>query len=319
MGRSFLNRYFAFSILAVALLASSQAQNTAPSCNEIHVYASVLNQNKQVVGGLLPQDFSAQLNGKPAVVKDVKHDNSQHRVTILIDHSSSMESVWPAVVAGSFEMLSQLPTEIPISVIFFDKEIRELTVFNGDRGATVAAVKRFFDANPLGRRTRLYDAIDVAMSHAAPNRAGDLIYLITDAGDNDSYRGELTRNRLARSGTRLFAIIFPWENPSTSEERYGPQEIHDLVQQTGGTYLDWNVYRNESLNKKAKSEINIGTSWLIQNMLDDYDLTLDPGQQLFTRAKVKLDVKLPGLKDPKDNRFRVITQPTVATGCQAGG
>ena len=118
----------------------------------------------------------------------------------------------------------------------------------------------------------------------------------------------------------MFGLIISPEGPSTSEVLGGPRDLREIVQQTGGAYLNFHAQRGEhGFTKKQISEIPTETRWLVQNMIDDYDLILDPAQQLSARAKVNLQVSMPGLQDPKDNKFEVITQPVIATGCQRTG
>ena len=318
MPRKKLQRTCVFELVFIACaLASGNGQSTFPSCSEVHVYASVLNRKKQVVGGLLPRDFTAQLNGRPAQVKDVQHNPYGHRVAILVDHSASMLVVWPAVYASALEMVRQLPDGITISVISFDKEILDLVSPTNDRVAISHSLSQFFRTNLPKSRTRLFDAIDTASNHFVPNTPGDMIYVITDGADNASDRIDKIKKHLISARTRLFAVILRPSSPASSEERYGPIDLHEVIQQTGGTYIDWYTQRGEQeLTQRELVEISAGTRWIVQNMIDQYDLTVDSNQPLSSKTKVRIQVNVPGLKDPRDNTFTVVTQPLIATGCQ---
>lgn len=318
MARRFPNRALSILILIAGISSNARAQTSAGSCSEVHVYASVLNRNKQVVAGLAPQDFSAQLDGKAATIKEVQHEIARHRVLILIDHSASMRSVWPAILEATVQMLQQLPDSVPISVTVFDEQVRELVPVTQDHKAAITSVKQFFFASAPTKRTRLYDALNQVLTRIGPSRTGDVIYVLTDGGDNASdVRSEKIKQRLASLRTRMFGVIISPEAPSTVQELDGQRDLRGIVQQTGGTYLNFHAQGGEhGFTNKQISEIPAQTRWLVQNMIDDYDVILDPAQPLSSRAKVKLQVSMPGLQDPKDNKFEVITQPTIATGCQ---
>lgn len=95
-------------LFAINVSVKARTQNSPVACSEVHVYASVINDKKQVVGGLGAQDFSVELNGAPVQVKNVEHNLLRHRVVILIDHSGSMRDQWAYVYAATQGIVQQL-------------------------------------------------------------------------------------------------------------------------------------------------------------------------------------------------------------------
>ncbi len=86
-------------------------------------------------------------------------------------------------------------------------------------------------------RTALLDTIMVALHLLAPPRSDDVIYAITDGGDNSSHvRQDQVERALVSSGVRFYASIVNSASPRgpTPEELKGPDQLRELADATGG-------------------------------------------------------------------------------------
>jgi hypothetical protein len=91
---------------------------------------------------------------------------------------------------------------------------------------------------PQKGTTALYSAVTEAASSFRGNQFADVIYLVTDGGENRSPMnfGPFVRNLIAR-GIRVFVFLVVPPEYKTVEERSGAQEMEDLATQTGGLLL----------------------------------------------------------------------------------
>lgn len=301
-------------LFAAFAALEADAQSTSQPCNELRVYASVINARTHVVAGLGAQDFSAQLNGKPTPIKSVEQNRSQHRVVILIDHSGSMRGKWEAVHQAALDILQKLPPQTSTSVAIFDEKVRDLVPLTRNRQAAIDAVEQFFAANrPKSTRTRLFDTLDAALSSLGPSVSGDTLYAITDGGDNLSVNDKSRlEKQLIMSRARFFVALLTVAQPSTHEEIDGPKSLADLASKTGGTYFQLSFVDDFKLTRDQISRLAQGTQWLAQNIIDDYQITLTLAGTIPTKAKIKLNVRIPGMEKDK---FQVLTKPLVLTDC----
>lgn len=316
-----------FLATLVSLIAPFFAsQVAADQCNEIHTYASVLNDRGQVVAGLSSESFTAQISGKPARIANVEYKLQTHRAVILIDHSGSMGRLrWQVTQESIQRLIRAIPEDIPVGVTFFDDKIHQLVPVTTDRKLIRESLQQFFsskESQPRGR-TSLFDAIDAALSSLLPAIPGDLIYVVTDAGDNHSRDdpGKLEK-KLLNSGTRLFALFLgppSVQSVRASEDVDGQNRTERMIRLTGGIFArvpvpDENPLEQQKpapLIQKDIDQLSQVSVWLMQNMVDSYDLTLVPPQTTSGRAKLKLQVAFP----QRDTKFRVIAPTVVSVNC----
>jgi len=299
-----------------------RSQVSADHCSEVQLYASVLSAKGRIVAGLRRENFTAQINGQPARITGVDYTPQAHRAVILIDHSGSMSGMrWSVIRQGSFDVLQLIPEGIPVSVYFFDDKPRQLVSPTADRKLVTSSLQQFLfsAAEGVRGRTALFDAIDAALSSLSPAQPGDLILVVTDGGDNNSRMdaGKLQK-KLLNSETRLFALLLGSESVGTPAERYGTPETEQMVERSGGVVARLPVEDDDGrhsqppkLTQEEENTISQVSTWLVQNMIDSYRLTLMPGQFSSDRGKLKLQVTVP----QSEGKFRIAAPATVAVKC----
>lgn len=208
-------------------------------------------------------------------------------------------------------------TAFPVEVIKFDDTVVQLVPLTTDQSAVSNAIHQFFSGPIPAHRTRIFDALRFALKSLSQKSPGDVIYAITDGSDNTSLQAEQIKTQLIGSGTRLFAqVILRSTFERTTEEKYGTEAFHFLIEHTGGAYFDWYANSREpKLSAKELLTIRQNTRWLVQNMLDDYDVTLLSPRPLPSKVRVKFRVRVIELNDQDASKFHVITQPVIATAC----
>ena len=299
----------------VATLAHGES---APPCTEVHAHVSVLTRHDQVVSGLAASNFVAELNGKPAQVESSVRDPLRHRLVILVDHSGSMGGLrWHIAREATLALLNRLPTQIPVQVISFDTDILRLVSFDTARPQAIQTVTQFFSGVVPKSRTRLYDAIHAALATLQPVRPGDLLYLISDGSDNVSNEnGDQMQKELLQSRIRMFLnLLIPSdEQYRNDDEALWARNLTHMAEQTGGLYQT--VVAREStemdVGQREKEALLKSTLWMMQNMIEDYELTLISPLPLPSKAKLKLRVIPPQATDEK---FKVIAPPSIVTTC----
>ncbi|PYX99202.1 MAG: hypothetical protein DMG64_19905 [Acidobacteria bacterium] len=237
---------------------------------------------------------------------------------ILIDHSGSMGGLrWHIAREATLALLNRLPTQIPVEVISFDTDILRLVSLDTARPQAIQTVTQFFSGMVPKSRTRLYDSIHAALATLQPLRPGDLLYLISDGSDNVSREnGDQMQKELLQSRIRMFLnLLIPSdEQYRNDDEALWARNLTHMAEQTGGLYQT--VVAREStemdLGQREKEALLKSTLWMMQNMIEDYELTLISPQPLPSKAKLKLRVIPPQATDEK---FKVIAPPSIVTTC----
>jgi hypothetical protein len=228
---------------------------------------------------------------------------------------------WSVIRQGSFDVLQLIPEGIPVSVYFFDDKPRQLVSLTADRKLVTSSLQQFLfsAAEGVRGRTALFDAIDAALSSLSPAQPGDLILVVTDGGDNNSRMdaGKLQK-KLLNSETRLFALLLGSESVGTPAVRYGTPETEQMVERSGGVVARLPVEDDDGrhsqppkLTQEEENTISQVSTWLVQNMIDSYHLTLMPGQFSSDRGKLKLQVTVP----QSEGKFRIAAPATVGVKC----
>ncbi|HKW68527.1 MAG TPA: hypothetical protein VJP04_14630 [Terriglobales bacterium] len=185
--------------------------------------------------GIKPDQLSVKLHGKPAQITGFSLDVAPRRVILLLDTSGSMREEgtdWKLVPKLGAYAADILPADASVAAATVN-ENPQIGSF-GDRAharGRILAITR----DSIRGRTPLFDTIHQALLTVGPPLFGDVLYLITDGGDDVSKLNEQdVINELASRGTRVFVILAMSGRPRTEEERNGPELMLRLAEQTGG-------------------------------------------------------------------------------------
>lgn len=223
------------SIPLTLLLASALASAQAPTCTQSTFATVVSRKDGSTVHGLEAKDFRARVGRRPATISSARLETEGlGRVVLVVDASGSMSDRWGLVEQMVARFLHSAPEATPIGmVINVRNELRRFPL-TGSRTQVDLAL-RAVGAEKLEGRTALYDALNLALSVLEMPQPGDVIYLVSDGGENASRLGQgALRDALAASQVRLFAALTTDPLPRTAEERNGPFAFETMARQSGG-------------------------------------------------------------------------------------
>ena len=280
--------------VSLCLVSSLRAQE--PPCLQRTVVANVLTEAGQPVADVPASSFRGTFRGKPVRVLSATRDLGPRRVVVLLDASGSMldgGAKWPLARRAVGDILNALPAKNQITLLVFAAKVDAVVGFSEGRQAIadkIAALEAGRKAFPKGsRNTALLDAMLQGLSLLQPAQQGDVIYLISDGGDNAS-RAEpdkLERELLA-TGVRLFALGFvdPSGNRSrTRDELIGSSLLHDFAEDTGGALL---ILEGYSFEGKREAELNLSLRRLYSQMTEFYRLEVALAEPIDKPGRWKL-------------------------------
>jgi len=239
------SKAFLIGLLFVGVLnpVCLPAQDSA--CTQRTIAVGVVDRQWNLVPNLSAANFRGKLHGREVQTLSAAVDTNPRRIVLLLDVSGSMTDKWRTEKSISEYLIKFSPTRASIAQMTFGERIIDAAGFEQDRPELLRLQALLFKACEQGHhggRTALYDAIARARSSLGNPNVGDAIFALTDAGDNHSHIDEkkLEANLLS-AGIRLFVTIIRMdklpERARTPEGLYGPGQLRDLVEATGGMAL----------------------------------------------------------------------------------
>src|SRR5215831_6897985 len=124
----------------------------------------------------------------------------------MIDTSASTEGKLRQIQDAAVAFVDQLKPADRVKVISFDNELRDLNEFTNDRQELRSAIMK----TRSGQGTRLYDAVDLALSTIRPIQGRKAIVLFTDGVDyhSDSSTFDGTLRGLDEEGVIVYPIRY---------------------------------------------------------------------------------------------------------------
>jgi hypothetical protein len=299
-----VSKTFLIALLFVTSLNPTNLLGQDSGCTRRAVPVGVVDREWNVVQGLSAANFRGKLGGHEVEILSASVDTSPRRMVLLIDASGSM--MVPDVVWGSVKSLWQHlirfpPPRASIAQMAFSASILSSAGFDQDRLALLigqAAVLRACEQSQGNRSTALYDAIWSARGTLGVPNSGDVIYAVTDAGDNASQsEPKKVEEGLQAAGIRLFAVVVvPYDRfrgrvPVDS----GFDRLHSMVEASGGNLLEFPYHGASrpysSIKAKTRADaVDLALQRLYQQMGEFYRLRLKLPETLDKATKWKLEV-----------------------------
>jgi Mg-chelatase subunit ChlD len=301
------------------------AQDTG--CTTRTVPVGVVDREWNFVQGLSAANFRGKLRGHDVEILSASIDTSPRRIVLLLDASGSMamsKEAWHASRSLSEDLIRFAPPRASIAQMAFSETIKDSAGFDQDRLALLKRQAVMFEHLRGGGRTALYDAISSARGAFGMLDFGDVIYAVTDAGDNKSRtHPEGLEEDLLTAGVRLFAAVTAHDLPTrsrTPEETEGPYRLRSMAEATGGNVLIVPYGPPIPLAYiKAKGmgdRINLALQRLYQQMGEFYRLDVRLPETVDKPAKWKLEVLD---ADGKPNRRVEVHYPQQLMPCAKAG
>lgn len=201
---------------------------------------------------LQASNLVGKLRGQPVKFLSATLNTRPRPIMVVVDMSGSMwqpsgVGMWPLTRMMLEDLARTAPAGGQIGLGFFGDGMFDVVSISSNPLAVrkkVASLQNgeVEDFVPKGkRRTALWDALWQATDQFTTPGPGDVVYVLTDGGDNRSHHSdrELEEKLLSR-GTRLFAFIptFPMTlRARTPREESGPQTLKRIVNSTGGSLI----------------------------------------------------------------------------------
>jgi hypothetical protein len=211
------------------------------------VTVSLSTEDGSPIPSLESTNFEGFYRNKPIQVTTAILNREPTRVLLLLDVSGSMmegavrgsEGRFSLDVAENF--VTNFPPETEIGLGFFYSKMIPVSLPTKDRKSLMFQLEALRSHPESYRgRTALWDAVLGGAKMFDHPRLGDVVYVITDGGDNAS---KATLNHviktLGESGIRLSGFVFqaPSAVRRSVEEIIGPPNLDRVAQETGGTIL----------------------------------------------------------------------------------
>ena len=256
----------------------------------VPVYVSVTDDSGQFVLNLTSKDFVVRDNGKPQAITAFITDVQPITAVLLLDASRSMVNALDQVVAGADHFIVRMMPGDKARVGSFSEQIRfSNKEFTSNLDELTRQVNDKFDIR-IGNRTRLWDAINEAVTSLETMEGRRVVLLFTDGDDtlSDLQAGYVFR-RANKADVTIFALLIhdPKRLPEADAiRRQTNPGFRDLMVDTGGGFFDADVM--DDLNPVATQ---IGLELHSQYVLGFKPVSLDGAVH-----KIEVQVNKPHMK-----------------------
>ena len=277
--------------LACASLMATLALAQEPSCLHRQVPVNLVDQWGYPQREIETAAFRGDFRGKPIEILRVTKDAHPRRIIILLDSSGSMLETenrkWMLALQVAGDAAAFLPPDTEVALDSFAERIDETVDFGQGRNAVaekIIAWKPGINPGHSKRRTTaLWDSLLEALDRFGRSQPGDVVYLISDGGDNTSKtKPQAVESAYIRAGVRLFSFVPMAESTlglTNPDEMGGASTLQDLTKSTGGNLVFLPaggklVLRNFSLGEKDKAALAYLLRGLYMQMREFYWLEM---------------------------------------------
>jgi Mg-chelatase subunit ChlD len=206
-------RYLPSLFLSLVPFCLAQQTPTNEPCTPEPILVSVVDLHGRPQDSLDKSNFEIKADKRIVELKAATYKVQPSRMVVVLDTSGSMggslgsHEKWDITRAAVQEALSVPAPVVPIALIAFSNTVYKTFPFDQSRSSMwswLDSIDPKQRSGPHGK-TALRDAIAAADRLLAPHQEGDVIYAITDGGENDS-KTTTTRelqSQLLRNHVRL--------------------------------------------------------------------------------------------------------------------
>src|SRR5882762_4694768 len=196
------------AVLILGLLGAAPVWTQQDSCQTRTVPVSIMSDDGSPLPDINDAAFEGSYRGKSVRINSVAIDQRPRRVLLLLDTSGSFTDKldWAFNVAN--DTLEHIPLPTEIGLVSFANTVERAVPPTPDRTEIRNEIKSLRSTQKQGRgQTALRDAIRDSVKVLDSQQVGDVIFAITDGGDNKSKTEprELIQI-LVTAGIRLFVL-----------------------------------------------------------------------------------------------------------------
>jgi len=298
-----VSKTFLITLLFVTSLNPTNLPGQDNGCTRRTVPVSVVDREWNLVRGLSAANFRGKLRGHEVEILSASMDTSPRHIVLLLDASGSMmEDTWATAKSISEDLIRFAPPRASIAQMAFSDRVLGTAGFDQDRLALLkrlAALVKGCEQPHLGGRTALFDAIASARGTSGGLAFGDVIFAMTDGGDNRSRtKPERVEQDLLGTRVRLFAALIDQRRDrrgTAPGEVEGANRLLSMVEATGGNMLSLRyagaLYPYPYFKTKTRTEaISLALQRLCEQMGEFYLLELRLPETVDKETKWKLEV-----------------------------
>jgi hypothetical protein len=180
-----------------------EAETVKVETNLVTIPVVVSDSGDKYVPDLRRDEFSVYEDGVQQQVAYFDTVTAPFHVVLMLDTSASTQEKLGQIQRAAITFTEQLQPADRVKVISFDDQIRDLCDFSSDRAVIQWAIKN----TRVGKGTKLYDAVALAINKLYSVKGRKAIVIFTDGVDNVSDRETYDRNRKALQESGI--IVYP--------------------------------------------------------------------------------------------------------------
>ena len=172
----------------------------------VTVPVTATDRNGVYITDLGKEDFAIAEDGVPQEIAFFGKVAAPFHVVLMLDTSSSTEDKLRLIKQAANAFVEQLQPADRVKVISFDDEVKDLNEFTNNRDT----LRRAIDGTRSGQGTKVYDAVELALSTIRKIRGRKAIVIFTDGVDWHSDRAsfESTLRWLDEEGVVVYPIRY---------------------------------------------------------------------------------------------------------------
>jgi Ca-activated chloride channel family protein len=196
----------------------------------VSVPVSVIDRQGKYVVDLQQKDFRIYEDGVEQLITHFSNIDQRFSVVLLLDTSGSTAAFLEQMRGAAKSFVEQLRPLDTVQPVYFHGEIKPLTTKSINDPSLLSAAIDQMVPGPLNMGTRLYDAVDFAMSVLRPVSGRKAVILFTD-GENTW--GKATMKSTLHEAEESDILIYTLQYGDAPAEKY----LQQLAEKTGGRYF----------------------------------------------------------------------------------
>lgn len=240
-------------------------------CSQQSVSVNILMQGT-MARELRAGELAAKLDKEHVKILSVLPGDAPHRVIVLLDSSGSVLSspfAWRAYLAMAGNLVTNLPAGTTATLVLFADRIDMIIPVTDDRAKLESQFKTIEPGWGYFRRPRssaLWDAMKATSDMFADPRKGDVLYVLSDGGDNASRIRLKDVETIFRSKPIKLQLISIRVADALRADAESLQKLKNLAVETGGASAEiWGKAKSQSLfqaiPRPYRVEIEVPARW----------------------------------------------------------
>lgn len=227
---------------------------------------------------LTAEDFQARMDGKPLAIVNSQQDYNSRLLVLVETEGTAKDDKLSDVLDTVTRMARQAPEGKPVAFGMYSERAVFTQGFVADPKERTAQINSVVEqADSLGKRVALFDALHEALQFFGAHQPGDTILLVAGPYDDKSNHSlsDVEKEFLAR-GTRLMAMLRrPMSRVGSSDFVLNSHDREkslflDFAERTGGAHSEFDphffgfAWRGYMLDVKVPDKVRKPHNWSLK-------------------------------------------------------